>query len=93
MNAQHLLGTTTQGIVNNYFLNGNEDIVKGTFEKRDIEFTYRCWSMLEYRVLIYRILTTVKQGNYQKCDYNAYSMHQPCDRQLLTYIDIEKFRF
>ena len=35
MNAQHLLGTTTQGIVNNYFLNGNEDILKGTFEKRD----------------------------------------------------------
>ena len=49
--------------------------------------------MLKYRVLIYRILTTVKQENYQKCDYNAYFMHQPYDRQLLTYIDIEKFRF
>lgn len=33
MNAQHLLGTTTQGIVNNYFLNGNEDILKATFER------------------------------------------------------------
>ena len=36
MNAQHLLGTTTQGIVNNYFLNGNEDILKGAFEIRDV---------------------------------------------------------
>ena len=91
MNAQHLLGTTTQGIVNNYFLNGNEDILKGTFEKRDIEFTYRCWSMLEYPThLLY------SYNSYRETTKSVTIMLTlcvtVCDRQLLTYIDIEKFR-
>ena len=45
MNAQHLLGTTTQTIVNNYFLNSNVDILRG----KEKNWIYRCWSMLEYR--------------------------------------------
>ena len=56
MNAQHLLGTTTQGIVNNYFLNGNEDILKGTFEKRDIVLD-QCWST------VYSFIVSLQQLN------------------------------
>ena len=80
MNTQNLLGTTTQTIVNNYFLNGNVDVLRGRFKKMLEYPTYLSYSYNGY------------MGNYEKCDYNAYSMHQPCDRQLLTYIDIEKFR-
>ena len=40
MNAQHSLGTTTQTIVNNHFLNGNVDhkidILEGRFKKSRI---------------------------------------------------------
>ena len=39
MNAQHLLCTTTQTIVNNHFLNGNVDhkidILEGRFKKTE----------------------------------------------------------
>ena len=61
MNAQHLLGTTTQGIVNNYFLNGNENILKGTFEKRDLSNLLivldQCWST------VYSFIVSLQQLN------------------------------
>ena len=53
MNAQHLLGTTTQGIVNNYFLNGNEDIVKGTFEKYRIYLSLLVNVRVSYSFIVF----------------------------------------
>ena len=92
MNAQHSLGTTTQTIVNNHFLNGNVD------HKIDIsrsipymEFTYRCWSMLEYRTHLSYSYNGYR-GTMKSVTIMLTLCVTVCDRQLLTYIDIEKFR-